>query len=89
MTGLVSPQKNLQALENRACEEGRETQSLRSQQRLPSVGDSHGQGLPVGHRAVGLVGLAGVASGGIRVRSLLRLVLGLGEEAEGAGPRGS
>jgi len=40
--------------------------------------------LPIGHRAVGLVGLAGLADGGVEVGPLLGFVLGFGQVADGA-----
>jgi hypothetical protein len=45
---------------------------------------SSGERLPVGHGAVGLVGLAGFADGGVEFGPLLRLVLGLKQVADGA-----
>ncbi len=40
-----------------------------------------GQGLPVGHGAIGLVGLAGFVDGGVKVGPLLELVLGVEQVA--------
>ena len=46
--------------------------------------DALSQGFPIGHGAVGLVGLAGLADGVVEVGPLLGLVLGLEEVTDGA-----
>ena len=59
--------------------------------RLPNLLDEVFKGRPIGHRAVGPVGLAGGADGGVEVGPLLRLISSLREMTDGveAASRGS
>ena len=52
---------------------------------MPHLTDQLFEGCPIGHRAVGLVALAGLADGGVEFRPFLGLVLGLEEVARGEG----
>ena len=58
--------------------------SLRFRRCPPNISDSLGEGLSVRHLTAGLVGLTGLADGGVEARPLLGFVLGLEEVADGA-----
>ncbi len=49
---------------------------------MPHVANQVFERSPIGHRAVGLVGLAGLADGGVKLGPFLRLVLGFEEVAQ-------